>query len=86
MATNKSTVRALGNFRNIIDNVLSGLRSGSVISPTQLDKLEAYNRLLKKHLAAQRKQDGQFPKDVYIYNPKTKKLVRRRHGNLSSEV
>ena len=48
----------------MLDNILSQLRSGSVIAPMQLEELEAYNRLLKKHVTAQQKQEGQYPTEV----------------------
>jgi gamma-glutamylcyclotransferase (GGCT)/AIG2-like uncharacterized protein YtfP len=86
MATNQPTIRAWGDFSNMLDNILSLLRSGSVISSNQLDELEAYNRLLKKHVAAQRKQDGQFRADAYTYHLQPKNLERWRRGNLVSEV
>ena len=44
-----------------------------------IDELYAIRRdVLRYHIAAQKKQGGQFPNDRYNYNKKKKKYIRVR--------
>jgi len=86
MATNKSTIKALHQLSTLLSRVILTLRKGRNPRSIQVDKIEAGTRLLQKHLKAQRAQGGRYPKDTYRYDKVTKKLQRKRGGQVVSSV
>jgi hypothetical protein len=71
MPTNKPTIAAF----EILSELIDGLNTG----PTQetIDQMKAWNRLLKRHMGQQKRQDGKWGEQSYTYDPDTREIVRR---------
>ncbi len=86
MATNIPMIEALENYAKDLLQLFSQLRAGRIPPSSQLDQLDAWTRLLQQHVKAQKKQGGQYPHDIYSYDPGSKRIERYRGGQVVSTI
>jgi len=84
MATNIPMLAALDNYAKGLSKLFTILRKGVIPPASQIDEDEAWTRLLRQHIKAQKRQGGQFPNDNYRYNRVSKKIERCRDGKVVS--
>ncbi len=84
MATNIPMLAALNQYAKGLSKLFSKLRKGVIPPASQIDEAEAWTRLLRQHIRAQKQQGGQFPNDTYQYNPLSKEIERCLDGEVVS--
>jgi hypothetical protein len=80
MPTNPPTYTALRKMATLIDKELKAQTSQDVV-----DEIKALNKLLKKHLAEQKKQLNQYDGHYYTVDKKKQKIQRRRDGKVETK-